>query len=959
MKTNKRILSAVLAATTALSSYAVYAEEAATDATEAASSDVSSASIPDNFGGTLDNATKTVFTNYLGTTTATFANNTVTVKFSKPKSAYTDNGKVDGADPVYLVLTTDISSDVKAAGVGETTEENGFQFTGGYGFDVGDHHEFNFANQKIMLWLPAVFTDDTHTVKYKVGNDGEEKSFTIKYEYATEVSDIKVYMGNSDATGTVEAPETMTGNANLANYKHNRALYSGSIVKGNDNTYTLNINAQYGAMKGTAAAGEGGKNVLAVLEIDATEGKTIGTDYKIYKNDTEIDDVGGWLTHGSKFISGNDEEKEGKTYVTLWISLTDARVNGEEDITYTIKDENSNVISTINVNINDTTEYTLNATMPTVENCTVTASAVTNGKTTVTVTPSADKFITGGTVAGAALVPAAGKAWSAEIDVKSLLTSEEKAAGTTEATLKAEHISATIADKSDITVTNITLAKESPETITGEAAVNKYTQNRNAVVEVGAYDTENNIVTVKVASELLSGDNTGASNGANICLVMELETKVEKVDGSYGLGSYIETIDVDDGYKFIDEVNAENLGKYAVLWINAHEGAFTNGTKTVVYKDKDNKVMTTVKLVDVPVIKPVNLRDISRVTLTSASDTASIISAVKAKLGDKADLVSISVGNIPANTSTETTLDGDVTVTVSAANGKDVVFVNENNEIIGSLEATVPVTVPQKTSTPTRPSGGSSGGGGGSSSGGSGSTSTYLDVTNKTISSTANAVNGTVRVDANSSDNSGAAVKVAKSDAAVSYVKIDAPTTTREAADWAEPIVKKASSDKLADVKKAAEEAINAVADNKGFALNVDILNADRKTVVPGKNVVVTVPVPSAYNGKTLYAYRVTERGVVPILASTANNKITFNAGGAGEYIFTTEKLANAPKYIKGNVDLDSNTTSKDATQVLKYIVELATLKDEKLYIADVNGDGTVNAKDATEILKIVVGLSK
>ncbi len=194
-------------------------------------------------------------------------------------------------------------------------------------------------------------------------------------------------------------------------------------------------------------------------------------------------------------------------------------------------------------------------------------------------------------------------------------------------------------------------------------------------------------------------------------------------------------------------------------------------------------------------------------------------------------------------------------------------------------------------------------------------------------------------------------------DSVVSYVKIDAPTNTAEAANWAEPIVKKADSSKLTDVKKATEKALGAIADNKGFALNVDILNTNRKTVEPNGNVEVTVPVPAAYKGKNLHAYRITERGIIPILATTANSKITFNAGSAGEYIFTTEKLTDALTYEKGNVDLDGKTNAKDATVILKHIVELNTLKDEQLFIADVNGDGTVNAKDATYILKIVVGL--
>lgn len=157
-------------------------------------------------------------------------------------------------------------------------------------------------------------------------------------------------------------------------------------------------------------------------------------------------------------------------------------------------------------------------------------------------------------------------------------------------------------------------------------------------------------------------------------------------------------------------------------------------------------------------------------------------------------------------------------------------------------------------------------------------------------------------------------------------------------------------------MKKSVDEAIKAVGDGKGFALCATITK-NSKSVEPDGNVEITVPIPEAFKDKKLYAYRITERGAVQVLARTADNKLTFMAGGSGEYIFTANKLKNVTDYKKGNVDLDKHTNAKDATAVLKHIIGLSTLKDEKLFMADVNGDGYINAKDATEILKIVVGL--
>ena len=61
---------------------------------------------------------------------------------------------------------------------------------------------------------------------------------------------------------------------------------------------------------------------------------------------------------------------------------------------------------------------------------------------------------------------------------------------------------------------------------------------------------------------------------------------------------------------------------------------------------------------------------------------------------------------------------------------------------------------------------------------------------------------------------------------------------------------------------------------------------------------------------------------------------------------------------VAGDVDCDGIITAKDATAVLKHVVQLKILEGEAYANADANGDGTINAKDATQILKIVVGLA-
>ena len=72
----------------------------------------------------------------------------------------------------------------------------------------------------------------------------------------------------------------------------------------------------------------------------------------------------------------------------------------------------------------------------------------------------------------------------------------------------------------------------------------------------------------------------------------------------------------------------------------------------------------------------------------------------------------------------------------------------------------------------------------------------------------------------------------------------------------------------------------------------------------------------------------------------------------------TAPTESTAPRYKKGDVNLDGYVNAKDATLVLKHAAKLTKLTGQGYMNADVNGDGYINAKDATEILKIAVGLA-
>ncbi len=66
-----------------------------------------------------------------------------------------------------------------------------------------------------------------------------------------------------------------------------------------------------------------------------------------------------------------------------------------------------------------------------------------------------------------------------------------------------------------------------------------------------------------------------------------------------------------------------------------------------------------------------------------------------------------------------------------------------------------------------------------------------------------------------------------------------------------------------------------------------------------------------------------------------------------------------SPLLILGDADGDGIVTAQDAAWLLRYLVGLETLPDERLSLLDVDGDGAITAADAAKILQYVVGLIK
>ena len=1131
MKTNKRILSAVLASTVALSSYAAYAE---TGESEAATINLSAGKAtkePTTITGDELKRYNTNLAKYTVEDAVTDANGDFTVnvkgKFGEMKG--TANAESQGKD-VLIMLAFDKDTDFTIK-KGETslneavpewktdaplfvtdTEKTYFtlwvsatddRVTGSekveYTITVGEvtkNLTVTFEDETAYtLTAPAAAAEDKYTVTIANGSTNskkitltpkaevEIKSATVKGVTLTKDTGKNSFSGEIDvktkltsdqiAAGTTELAlaagdftvatvenkihlvgagkstkptDTMTDDENARLTYNNGKITIGNVVTDAEGNYTITVDTKFGEMRGNPAAeATDGKNALIMLEFNAED------EINIKKQGAGSDLPAEWKTDADKFVTAAD----GKQYFTLWVSVTDDRIADDNGVKYTIHNTQGGQTQekTLTVKFTDSTKYTLNVGSSDSEaNFKATVGSVnSNGEALVTVTPKNE----GETITAAKLKMGDGSeltltplteipgSYGAKVAVKNLLTSTDIQNGVVEKTLTAEDFEVTVAAQSATMVaTGMTVGIEAPSSMTG-TELTRYQNNRKLYANKLFWDKDSRTATVKVPSELLDGANTGANNGANVCLILKLETALEKSGDTYGLAETgIEDIDVEDGWKFVQGATEADKGKYVVLWINAHKDALSSGNKVVIYTDDDGAVIATVNLVKVPGVKPSAAAKPTADSLT----TEAIKTAAKSLLtGDVSDdNIDFAIGTLP-------TESGDVTVTATPKG--DTVLVDAGGNVVTSLELTVSVTIaadakytaaiaettngtvalkyqadPEDTELTALPvegvvagtevtivptansgykvgtvtvknaisgetvsvsgnkftmpiggvtvsvtftsnstsSGGSSGGGswggGSSSGGGSGSSSTGVTLDTlpyATISDDKNAISGdvTAELKANeSTTSSGVTVKTDEVEKAAdgASVKIEAPKTTYDINTWSRELVKSTPSSRASEVKKSVDEAIKAVGDGNGFALYVTITK-DGKSVEPDGNIEITVPVPEASKGKELHVYRITNRGAVEILAKTANDKVTFMAGGSGEYIFTTEKLTNVKTYELGNVDGDARTNAQDATLTLKYLIRDEMLKDEYLFTADADGNGLVNASDATAILKYLV----
>ncbi|NQT62027.1 MAG: T9SS type A sorting domain-containing protein [Candidatus Marinimicrobia bacterium] len=94
------------------------------------------------------------------------------------------------------------------------------------------------------------------------------------------------------------------------------------------------------------------------------------------------------------------------------------------------------------------------------------------------------------------------------------------------------------------------------------------------------------------------------------------------------------------------------------------------------------------------------------------------------------------------------------------------------------------------------------------------------------------------------------------------------------------------------------------------------------------------------------------ENVFVPVTIDTA----LFNNGDA-DPVMVDGGLQILESAFFGDVDLNMDVRAFDASQILKYLVDLIELEPQQLLNSDVSLDGTVSAFDATLILQYVVGL--
>lgn len=215
-------------------------------------------------------------------------------------------GPKGGVDPVYLNITTDIPTTVTA---------DDFTWVSGYNWDEADH-SFNFANGHIMLWLKATATDDTNTIKYKVGT-GAEQTLTVKYEYTSPAfaeTDTKTNVEVTAPAGVV--PENVTLKID---------------AKGEATAKEASYDITFVDEDGKTVTGINGELTVSIPVPEAM--KDAAKIYVYYKD-------------GNKYEDMNAEVKDGKlvfktTHNSVYVVTTEAHVDAPTYVTPTTPTETS------------------------------------------------------------------------------------------------------------------------------------------------------------------------------------------------------------------------------------------------------------------------------------------------------------------------------------------------------------------------------------------------------------------------------------------------------------------------------------------------------------------------------------------------------------------------------------------------------------------------------------------
>lgn len=71
----------------------------------------------------------------------------------------------------------------------------------------------------------------------------------------------------------------------------------------------------------------------------------------------------------------------------------------------------------------------------------------------------------------------------------------------------------------------------------------------------------------------------------------------------------------------------------------------------------------------------------------------------------------------------------------------------------------------------------------------------------------------------------------------------------------------------------------------------------------------------------------------------------------------TAPETYNPEGYVRGDVNKDSNVNISDVTLIQKVLIDLATIGDDQMKLADFNNSGTINIKDATAIQYKLAGI--